>query len=77
MLAASDYMLFLKKEEKFCTIEHGMYLVEKGSKFLFNTTILLKSTQGNILELDTHPFLSPSTSKSIFSLAFLHCAYLT
>ena len=42
---------------KLATIEHGAYPVEKGSKFLFDAPILLRSTWGCILEVNSQPFL--------------------
>ena len=36
---------------------NGMYPIEKGSKFLFNTTILLWSTGSSALKCDSHPSL--------------------
>ena len=42
---------------KHATVDHGMCLIEKGSKLGLDAPILLRHTWGSLFEVDPHPFL--------------------
>ena len=54
MLAALGHVL---RKQFFHTFEHGMYSIEYSGKHLLNTSVLLGSTWGSILELHSPPLL--------------------
>ena len=59
---------YFSKSTKYPIVEHGMYPIKEGGKFLFNMAFFLRNTWGSILKCDTCLF---PVSKSIQNPHFL------